>query len=235
MKTLFDKLVKTSTITSVQEDVSYPAANLAHQFARVYYKATSFDDVITVMFDDQHSVNSFFFTYSNAASMTVRLYKWDGTLLVTKVCDCTYDSGAEYFDAVTARWATITAASSVSDDLRIGSVEFGEAVDFPLPSANFVPMLESKSTMEESDQGQVSFQYVEPRMKFGTKYQGVLKADYLGLIEMFKEVDRGHIWIDITEEDHGVYRPLYCVSNLIESGERNSERVTFSLTFTEAR
>lgn len=235
MKILFDKLARGSTITSTQEDVNYPASNLAHPFAGVYYKSSSFDDVITVMFDDQHPVNSVFFTYSNAVSMTVRLYKWDGTLLATVTPSCAYASGAAYFSTVTARWATITAASAVSDDLRIGSVEFGEAVDFPLPSATFVPVFESKSTMEESDQGQVSFQYVEPRLKYSTRFQGVLKEDYLEVLEMFRPVDRGHLWIDITDEDHSVYRPLYCVSNLIESGERSSDRVTFNLTFTEAK
>jgi hypothetical protein len=235
VKILFDKIAKNSVITSEQEDASFPASNLVHQFARVYYKSTSFDDVITIMFDDQREVSSFFFTFSNAVSMTVRLYKWDATLLETIDVDCSYDAGAEYFDAVNARWATITAESNVSNDLIIGAVEFGMETDYPLPTANFVPMFESKSTMDESDQGQVSFQYVEPRYKYIMKYQAVPKSDYLTLLELFRRVDRGHIWIDITEEDHSVYRPLYCVTNIIEGGERNDDLVSFNITFTEAR
>ena len=235
MKVLFDKIARYATITSEQEDVNYPAVNLAHQYATVYYKSTSFDDVITMMFDDQRPVNSIFFTYSNASSMTVKLYQWDGVLLDTITVDCSHASGSAYFDEQLVRWAVIKASAPVTEDLRIGSIEFGVARDFPLPTANFVPVYESKSTMEESDQGQVSFQYIEPRKKYVTKYQGVVKETYLEVLEMFKPVDRGHIWVDITEEDHNVYLPLYCVTNLIENGERIEDRVSFTLTITEAK
>jgi hypothetical protein len=237
MRILTDKLARTATITSEGENVSYPASNLAHPYATVKYKARSYLDLITFMFPAPVSVDCIFFTYSNAEDMEIRLYKSDSSLLRTVTVDCTNDSGATYFDKTDlVRWIEVEASTSVSNDLRIGSIEFGVAKQFYYPLADFVPELISQSTREESDGGQVSFQYIEPRIIYKLKYTNVAKEDYiLSTLETFRTIDRGYLWADVTEENHTLYKPIYCVSNLLEGGERKNDRISFNITLTEAR
>lgn len=236
MKVLFLNELKDATITALAPNANYPASNLNHVFAKLKYKGVGYSDTITATLTDNVTANCFFYTYTNAESMTVRVYSGSSVLLETLTVDCSYSSGAEFFDSHTdVRWIEIDVASSVAEDVYLGGIAIGDALDFPLPNATFDKQLDDNSNKTESTDGQVSHAYIEPLTGYSLQFTNVNRSDYHEIIERFKTVGAGHIWVDITEENHAVYQPLYCTSNLVESPAREKKQVNFKLSLTEAR
>lgn len=235
MKILFDNKIIGSTITSTNENASYPAQNLCHIFDRVKYKATNINDVITVVFDENITADSFWFSYSNATAMEIKVYNNTSTLLETITADCTDSTGAEYFTSHSdVRTLVITASCAATADLQIGSFGCGVAETMPNPNALFATALESGSSASASAEGQVAYQYIEPRKSYAFIFDGVSRSEYHDIVQKFIDVDGGHIWADITESAHDVYQPLYCISSSIKSPSRD-DAVSFQLSITEAR
>lgn len=236
MKVIFRNEIKNATITALAPNANYPASNLSHVFAKLKYKGVGYSDTITATFPDNVSASGFAFTYSNAESMNVKLFSNESVLLDTITVDCTYESGAEYFDQFdNVRWIEIEAAAPVSEDLYIGGIALGVAVDFPLPSSTFDKALKDNSNKSESADGQTAHGYIKPLLEYSLNFTNVKRSDYQELIDSFISVGSGHIWVDITEENHAVYQPLYCTSNMMESPARERTNVNFKLKLTEAR
>lgn len=235
MKVLFYNNVKDATITALDANANYPASNIKSQFLKLKYKANGISDTLTFMLPDTISANCFFYSYSNASSMTLKVYSASSTLLETISVDCTYQSGSAFFTLHTnARWFTIQASCPATEDLYIGGVGFGNAITFPYPSASFAKYLINKSEADSSDDGQISVAYIRPLESYSLSFYGVPRSEYHDIIEEFKSVGIGHIWIDISEENHSVYQPLYCTSKMIESPSRD-ETISFKITILEAR
>lgn len=235
MKVLFNNLVKDATITALSENANYPAENLASQFLKLKYKSTGIDDTITVTFDDSVTADCFFYSYTNATSMTIKLYSSGSVLLDTITVDCTYSSGSEYFTSQNSvRWFTIEAACPATEDLYIGGIGFGVSTDFPYPTANFAKQIIDNSESDTSTDGQVANQYIEPLTSYTMSFYGVERSEYHSIFSLFKSVGSGHIWIDIAESNHAVYQPLYCITKTLENPSRD-ETISFKCTFMEAR
>lgn len=236
MKVLKTNEVKNATISALTPNPNFPASNLSHVFAKLKYKGEGYSDTITVMFPDNVKASGFFYTFSNASSITVRLYSNASDLLDTVTVDCTYQSGAEYFDEYdNVRWIEIDIASPVAEDVYLGGIAFGEVINFPLPLISFGKSLKDNSSKTESSDGQTSYHYIKPLLSYVLPFSHVVREEYHELVEFFEEVGGGHIWVDITEEDHSVYQPLYCTSNLIEFSGREEFYITFKITLMEAR
>lgn len=237
MKILFDNKAKAGIITSLNESANFPATNLVHPFAWFKYKSLTQSDTITVTLPDNVSADCFFYTYSNATSMVLRVYSNTSTLLETVTVDCTHDSGSAYFTQHdNARYFTLTVSCPASEDLYIGSIGFGLSTDFPYPLANFEKDLIDLSSKEVSDGGQVSHHYSRPLVEYKLSFNRV-KRDSLfhDIIAQFMGVGAGYIWADITETNHAFYQPLYCTTKIIENPTRDRYLVSFKLTLTEAR
>lgn len=175
--------------------------------------------------------------FSNASSMTVRVYSNASVLLETLTVDCSYATGSAYFpqhDDV--RWIEIDAASPVSQDLYIGGISLGVAKIFPEPINTFDTMLVDNTEVTSSADFQTSNGYIKPGKSFALSFRDLDRdTTYHDIVSDFESVGRGNIWVDITEENHDVWQPLYCSHNLIEDTARDSYKVSFTLTLTEAR
>lgn len=236
MKALFVNEIKDATITALAPNANYPASNLSHIFAKVKYKGAGYSDTITATLPDNISASCFFYTYTNASSMTVRVYSGSSVLLETLTVDCTYDSGAEYFTLHTdVRWIEIDIASPVSEDVYLGSIGLGVATTMPYPSSKFDVSLQDNSGKSDSSDGQISYLYIKPLRGYELNFTGVPRATYHSIVGLFEAVGSGHIWIDITEDNHAMYKPLYCTTNLIEGASRQDNGVSFKITALEAR
>lgn len=238
---LFENKLLDSSVSSLYANTNYPASNLLSPFLYKKYKATTFSDTIRVVLPKNKSVDCFFYGYSNASSMTIRLYDNTSALLLTKTVDCAGNtkilkSGSVYFDKITVRIIEIDASCIVTEDLYIGGIAIGEGVYDVLPSATFAKSFSEKSTKSASDYGQVSYQYIPSLLVYTLSYQAVIRDIYHGIIDKFYPVGSGFIWIDITEDNHNVYQPMYCTTDFISSAERTeNERITFNIKFLEAR
>jgi hypothetical protein len=237
VKILFDNKAKGAAFSALNESSAFPASNLVHPFARYKYKALTPTDTITVTLPDNVSASCFFYTYSNATSMTLRVYSHTSALLETVSIDCTHDSGSAFFTRHdNARSFTLTVACDAAEDLYIGSIGFGLATDFPYPLANFEKDLIDLSSKEVSDGGQVSYHYSKPLTSYSLTFNRVKRDSvFHGIITQFLGVGSGYIWADITETNHEYYQPMYCTTKLVESPSRDRYLVSFKLTLTEAR
>ena len=236
MKVLFENKLKTATFSSLNENTSFPLVSLVHQFLRYKYKATTFEDTITITLPAAVNVNSFWFGYSNATAMTIRLYSNALVLLRTITVNCTYDNGAEYFAETTGvRVIEIDASCAVSSDLQIGGVAIGMATSIPFPIANFEPIMTQNIKNDETESGQVLSRYIEPLLKYDLSYSAITKSGYENIFDSFYSVGNGHVWCDITDGDHSIFKPLYSVTNLVESPNKSNGKISFKITFLEAR
>ena len=236
MKILFTNEIKDATLTALDQNENYPASNLSSVFAKLKYKGAGYSDTITATFDDNVSANSFFYTFTNASSMELRLYSNASALLDTITVDCTYDSGAEYFaDYTNVRRIEIDIASPVAEDVYLGGIALGMADTFPFPLAKFDNDLIDNSSKTSSADGQTSYLHIKPLTSYSLQFTNVKRTEYHTLIEKFEKVGGGHIWADITEDNHAVYRPMYCTTGLMESPTREKSQVNFKMTLTEAR
>ena len=236
MKVLFVNELKEATITALAPNANYPASNLNNVFAKLKYKGVGYSDTITATLPDNVTANCFFYTYTNAESMEVRVYSNASVLLETVTVDCTYNSGAEFFTSHdNVRWIEIDIAAPVSEDVYMGGIAIGNALTFPCPLSNFDKELSDNASKTESTDGQTAIVYIEPLTNYSLQFTNVKRTDYHEIIERFKTVGAGHIWVDITEDNHAVYQPLYCVSSMAESPSREKSQVNFKLKLTEAR
>ena len=167
--------------------------------------------------------------------MTVEVYSSAGILVKTFSVDCSHPSGAEFFEVIeNARTIKIYPTCVAYEDLYIGGVAIGMAVDFPKPVAVFDVDMDTKAKSDTSSDGQTSVQYIEPLDAYSLRFRGVPRDYFHEIRQGFKSVGTGHIWVDITEKNHLVYQPLYCTSKMIENPTRD-RFVSFGLTLTEAR
>lgn len=236
MRVLFANEIKNATITALAPNANYPASNIASVFAKQKYKGVGYSDTITATLPDNVSASCFFYTYTNAESMTVRVYSNASVLLETLTVDCTYSSGSAYFDLHTdVRWIEIDIASSVSEDVYLGSIALGTYIQFPYPLASFDDELQDNSKSTTSSDGQVSQIYIEPLRQYSLQFTDTKRDDYHEIIGEFKKVGTSHIWVDITELNHAAYQPLYCTSTMADSPSRMKNLVSFKIKLLEAR
>lgn len=236
MKVLFSNRLKESAITGLYQNDNYPVENLYHMFLYKKYKSTTYVDTITITFDDNETIDAIFYGYSNVSAMEVKLYNSVNTLLATKTIDCTYSSGSLFFTAIPlVRKAIVAVSCPVTEDLYIGGMAFGQAVTFPDPIASFAKNPLDNSEKEISTAGQVSYIYTKPLVRYSLSFTGLERDDYnASIFNNFLLVGKGNIWVDITEDNHIAYQPLYCTSEMVESPERNND-ISFKVNLLEAR
>lgn len=237
MKILFEDKIKGATITALAANANYPASNLAHVFSKVKYKGVGYSDTITCEFEDDESISSFWYTYTNASAMEVRLYSSASLLLDTITVDCTYNSGAEYFPQVDGvRRIEIDVSCPVAEDIYLGAAAVGLDVDFPIPLATFDKISDDNSGKTVSADGQTSYHYIKPLRAYELSFTDAKRETvFHPIVEAFDEVGKGHVWIDITESNHAVYQPMYCTTEGISNVGREKRNVSFKLKITEAR
>jgi len=235
LKGLLKNEIKNATLVAATENVNYPATNLIHQFLKLKYKCLGIYDSITVTFPNNIIMDCFFYGYSNASSMVVELFSNTSVLLDTITIDCTYSSGSKFFTKYTnVRKIIVYATSIATEDLYIGGIACGESTIFPMPVSDFDKTYSSNSKSDSSTDGQIAYQYINPIIKYPLKFKGVLATSYRIIAEKILDNTDGHFWIDITEDLHSMYQPLYCTIKINEV-PRSRNKVSFSLDVTEAK
>ena len=238
---LFKNELLEATITSLYANTNYPVTNIQSDFLYKKFKATTYGDTIHMVLPRNTSIDCFFYAYSNATSMTVRLYDNTSTLLDTITVDCTgstkpLKSGSAHFTAQTVRIIEVDATCPVTEDLFIGGLAAGTGIYNILPLISFDKDFDDPSSKDASDYGQVSYQYVPALLNYSLSFNSIPRSTYHTFADSFHAIGSGFIWIDITEDNHAVYQPMYCTTNFIAGVDRNDYyTVSFSIKFTEAR
>ena len=192
MKILFDNKILDATISALYDSTTYPAENLKSVFLHQKFQSTENNDTLTVTFDDNVSVDSFFWGFTNMTAMEVRFYDDTDTLL-----ERIYFSGGDvahyygyptenyygyddyyygYFDRIgnkiydpvswylseTLSVKKIEIELEADSSVYLGGIGVGLAESFNLPSNEWTDDFDDKSIVSESDKGQVLQEYVKP-------------------------------------------------------------------------
>lgn len=234
MRLLYDNKLKGATLLAETPNSNYSVENLKSQFLRLKFKSLGISDIITITFEDDTPINSIFYGYSNASSMTAKLYSSASVLLKTVAIDCAHESGSAFFEQLTVRWITIEASCPVTEDLYIGGIACGVSQTTDDPLAAIVQTLDNLSGSSISGEGQVSNRYIEPLKKYQAQFVDVEKEKYYQTLALFRAIGTGHVWVDFTENNHAYHAPLYATTKMVD-GVKKDRSVSFNIDFTEAR
>jgi len=210
MRVLFDNLVLSGTLTTDTPSDSYPVTNLSHQFLRRRYQIVTSPVTVTVTFDEDSTVNCFFYGYHTATSLTLRLYD-SGDVLQKTVLVTSPESGvgSEFFDDETAiAYAEIDIAGS--NPLYLGGIGLGEYYELPRPLANFSEGLSDRSVTSSSPQGQSQFLHVAALKRRAYTFPSMTRTERNAVEALFVEHGVGRpMWIDAFYGNHTFEPPMY--------------------------
>lgn len=224
MRILFTNLAKTATITTDTPNGNYPVTNLVHSVLRKRYQGASTIPLVTITFAATSSINCFFYGYHNLQGLELRLYDSGDTLLQYVSGLAEVKTGAAYFDTVdNVAYATLQLAVPVQP-AYLGGIGLGEYYQVGRPNADFQEGFIDNSVKVSSPTGQVQQTRVEPIGSDNYQVSGMLRAEYIALIEQINAVGQGApLWIDVFYLNHSYKSPMYGtfynVAQAIKSGK----------------
>jgi hypothetical protein len=253
MKLLLDNILSTATLTSLHEDPNNPLENLYHVFLRNRYQSTATSDTITITFASPTSINSIYYGYTNASTISfqfldasgnemlefgesVGLLTEAGGRLLTELgggiaaysnSDIALEIESFHFDAISV--SSIKIALSGSANVYLGGVGVGTTYAPPYPSDNWTEPLDDRSIVSESQAGQILQEYVQPLRIYNFTFEALTRAELNTLRQTYIDLGRGKpLWIEIVP-DHTDVAPLY--GYIQETPDTTHARFLLSLTF----
>lgn len=249
MKILVTNLLDTATLTAGGTSVNYPLANLNHPFLKKKFQQTvaisggsmSDADALTLAWTTDQIIDMIAVGYTNAETLTLKLYDSADTLLDTQVF--TAPSLGASFAAVTGvRKAKLLMHDGSTDNpmtLYLGGLGIGQGYTMPDPVFDWRNDLTDNSFGEITVDGQVSGQYVEPLRTLRFSFVTNDRTVFLYILSLVKDFGKYvPLWLlPFTGTALATVPALYAtIPNGIENQGRDAQyRYTFTLTFQEAR
>lgn len=235
MKILFDNVVIGSTITSPYESLNYPADNLQDEILRRRYQSSRDIDTITIAFEDEADVSCFFWAFTNATQMILRLYNFSDELIFSQTIDDPDQLSVIYFDRNYAASAEIDITGSTTG-VYLGGVGLGEEVTFPDPDYEWPENYTDNSVLSSSKEGQTLQNYVEPLRVHQFNFSDLTRNEMNAIKELYESVGIGYqLWFDFFEDDHDFIGPMYGFFSEPIQPKKNGRRYNFTITVREAR
>jgi hypothetical protein len=232
---LFDNLVDSATLTSLNASLNYPVTNLQDPVLRKRYQSSTDSDTITITFDAVSSVQDFWYAWTNADSMELRLYDSGNVLLNTIVVSNPQDIDAHHLtSAVSAAYAELDVYGY--GGVYVGGIGIGLGVDFPDPNNKWTEDYQDNSSVSQSTAGQSLQDYVEPLQVDAWVFRDIPRDEMNVYKELYKELGIGKpIWIDPFENDHSFREPIYASITQPFRAKKNGRVYNFNLNIKEAR
>ena len=264
MKILFDNILKTKQILSVNASANYPARNLTDNFLRLRYQVNTTSDSLTILLGETVTIDCLYMGYiGNLNDIKVSFFSGGAVLDVVFDSQHITEPGvlrifeegvlamfgggpSDYFDdydrqEFTSRhFAPITGVDEIRIDYTgtnpffVGGIAAGLCTDMPPAIVQWEDSYRDNSVVTTSAQGQVLPQYIEPLKQFVFTFESVSYSEFLALKEKFRSVGPKPVWVTFFEESENEYPPGYYQ---VEMRGQQRDRLTyiFSVTFTEAR
>jgi hypothetical protein len=236
MKILFDNYIADSTLTALHASLNYPVTNLQDSVLRKRYQCTQDSDTITITFSEPMNVDSFFYAYTNATYLQLRLYRDYETLLFTlTIDDPVEECGAHFFSLVEdVEYAELDIRGS--EGVYLGAPGIGDAIDFPDPENTWKDTIQDNSSSSENVYGSTWTDYIEPLRIHNWICREITIEDALYYISLYKLTGIGKpLFIDPFENNHDFMEPLYAkFTNPIDK-QKNGRRWQLNIDIKECR
>jgi len=239
MKILWEGRIRDTgvAISSDNEVLNYPADNIRNTSLYKRLQASGIEDTILIELPETTDIDCFFFGYTNAESVIIKLYDSGDVLLHTETVLAPGYIEALYFTMVQADYITIELeADSDATAVYLGGVDYGLVQNMPDPLAEWPDDIIDNSAVSDSYHGQTLQNYIEPLMRYEWQFRNVERETALEIQDLYIEKGvGGHIWVDATEENHDFIHPIYATIREPVKLQKDGRRYRFPLIIREAR
>lgn len=234
MIVLFDNIVDDSVITSINASLNYPASNLQDSALRKRYQCSTDTDTIAIVFAETLEVSSFWYAFTSATAMELRLYNDSDGLLHTITISDPINIDAYHFNGVDVDYAELDISGA--GGVYLGGIGLGVGIEFPDPDNEWEEPFTDNSSAVQSRAGQSKQDYVEPLRVHGWMFRDVVLDDANYYVDLYKATGIGlPIWIDPFENDHSFMEPVYAVMTQPIKKVKDGRNYRFNLNIKEAR
>ena len=230
MRILFDNILLSSTLSSINPNVSYPIDNIKDDFLKVIYKATATTDTVTIDFASIKSIDCFYIGFTNASGITLRLYSALDVLLATKTINPA-TSGGVFSQVNDAAYATVSL--SATDNLYIGSIGIGNTYTMPNPLNSVIKKKVDNSKNYISPDGQYSVNRIPWLRSVETKHYVIGIDLYNEIYALFSGIEHP-VWVDVYEELNSAINPMYSIVSF-DPDSQSWYKYLFNIKSTEPR
>jgi hypothetical protein len=158
MRILLVNGIEGSTVSASNASLSYPAANVYHEFLRRRFKSLLSSDTLVIDLPDAVEMDSFFMAFHNVILGTVSFFD-AGLAPIGTPIDLTnaVDILVSYFDTISVKRITVAVQSNPADQVYIGGIGAGLAVEIPgMVLAGYEFSIEEATVISRSPGGQTS-------------------------------------------------------------------------------
>jgi len=235
MKILFENKALDATFSCLNQNVGYSVDNITHQFLKKRFQSTSNTDTITGILTTTESISCFFYGLTNAIEIVLKLYSAADILLHTEIITDINYIDSIYFTSVEAKYFTIE-LTTTDTYVYLGGIGIGNCYTMPDIKSPWDELFEDNSIVSNSIDGQVLQNYFEPLKEFKFNIPNNLKETKDEIKEYFVTAGRGgKIWIDLFEDNHDFFMPMYAIILNSFNPKKNGIRYSFDLQIREAR
>jgi len=235
MKVGFDNIVIDSTLSSLNASLNYPVENLQDSILKKRYQSAITNDIITIDFAENSSVSSFFYAYTNATWLQLRLYIGSDSLVYTlTITDPESIIDAIHFTAVNADYAELEILGA--EGVFLGGISLDDPIEFPDPDSTWQENYQDNSSVSENANGNTLQDYIKPLQIFNWTFRDVTRYDSSFYKDLYLLTGIGKIiWVDPFEDNHDFLDPIYCKMTAPFQPKKNGRRFNFELSIKEAR
>jgi hypothetical protein len=233
---LFDNLIDDSEITSLHASLNYPVENLQNSVLRKRYQCSEDVDTLTFIFSDSNSlVKDFWYAFTNAAYLQLRLYDHYGLLLHTITINYPdNDMETYHFTGVYAAYAELDIQGD--EGVYLGGIGLGNAISFPDPEGKWNEPLTDNSIAVSSLGGQSKSEYIEPLRRYSFNFIDITREDLNYYIGLIKNLGKGKpVFMDLFENNHDFILPIYAKITAQPTPRKDGRNYEFDLPIEEAR
>lgn len=238
MRVLFVDHARGATISSDNETASYPASNIADVFLDTLYISTLMYDTVTVLFDEDKSINSLFFAGCNATSLDIEVRDVSDVVLYSATVAIGRELETHYFTQVDGARKVIISGdvTGYASNIKIKGFGCGVADRFLDVTSQLTPSVQNDTSFTRSRTGQV-LRNASPTFRgFAFTLPAMGTTDYKALSEKLKTL--GIHWPtywDIAEDTDDFEDPMYAEIPDVWSVVRNGRDWTVTIPVLECR
>jgi len=237
MKILFENYFDSATLSSVNASLNYPIENLQDSFLHTRYQSSIDVDTITAYFAEDVSISDFFWGFTNATKLILRLYDYENVLLFSITInnpDPAID-GIE-FDTIDDVDHAELYIEGLAVGTYLGGIGIGLCYIMLDPLSAWEEPDYDNSDFDESSGGQTLQNYVRPLRGYSLSFTDIPREITDEIMTLYRSVGIGKpLWVDITELAHDFVSPIYGKIMSAISPRRNGRRYDFDITIKEAR
>jgi len=237
MKILFHNLIDDATLTGEHTSFNYPPENW--QSTSIYKRVQSslHYDTVTIVFENYDAtISDFWYAFTNATLIIIRLYDYENGLIYEhRIDEPEEDIGHIWFTPI----EDVDSMEIYYEGplgVYLGGIGVGQAYVMPDPEAAWAETDEDNSIVSESPYGQTNQDYVRPLRSYPFRFPDLSRNEMNEMQELIRRVGRGRpLWIDPFDLNHDFMKPLYGkITNALKA-DKNGRTYYFTLEIKEAR